>query len=185
MTESNQFHQKVICSSARVYAKAARHGRRLSVHAGVTVGPASISGAHDVLKAERIGHALYAEQDPALIQRLVRDQVPLELCVTSNLRTSCCAEVSAHPLRRYFDADAIAILVSPGALWAGDDKKVANDVSAIQAPVVRFSGELKIEQYYRGYAEVAGGRGRVEKSDGRSQILTMCRHGRGHSGSVR
>ena len=94
----------------QVYAKAARHGLRLSVHAGETVGPASIYGALDVLKAERIGHALHAEEDSALIQRLVRDQVPLELCVTSNLRTSCCAEVSAHPLRRYFDAGALVTL---------------------------------------------------------------------------
>jgi aminodeoxyfutalosine deaminase len=94
----------------QVYAKAAHHGLRLSVHAGETVGPASIYGALDVLKAERIGHALHAGQDPALIERLVRDQVPLELCVTSNLRTSCCAEVSAHPLRRYFDAGALVTL---------------------------------------------------------------------------
>jgi aminodeoxyfutalosine deaminase len=94
----------------QVYAKAARHGLRLSVHAGETVGPASIYGALDILKAERIGHALHAAEDPALLERLVRDQVPLELCVTSNLRTSCCAGVSAHPLRRYFDAGALVTL---------------------------------------------------------------------------
>jgi len=94
----------------QVYAKAARAGLRLSVHAGESVGPASVYGALDVLKGERIGHALHAEDDPALVKRLVREQVPLELCVTSNLRTSCCSEISAHPLRRYFDAGALVTL---------------------------------------------------------------------------
>ena len=94
----------------QVYADAARAGLRLSVHAGETVGPASIYGALDILKAERLGHALRAAEDPALLSRLVRDQMPLELCITSNLRTSCCPDISAHPLRRYFDAGALVTL---------------------------------------------------------------------------
>ncbi len=36
--------------------------------------------------------------------------MPLELCITSNLRTSCCPELAAHPLRRYFDAGALVTL---------------------------------------------------------------------------
>jgi adenosine deaminase/aminodeoxyfutalosine deaminase len=93
-----------------VYAEAARHGFRLSVHAGETVGAASICGALDALKAERLGHALHADEDPALLARLVRDQVPLELCITSNLRTHVCPEPADHPLRRYFDAGALVTL---------------------------------------------------------------------------
>jgi adenosine deaminase/aminodeoxyfutalosine deaminase len=95
---------------AQVYAQAARAGLRLSVHAGETVGPPSIYGALDGLKAERLGHALHAADDPALLDRLVRQQVPLELCLTSNLRTRCCAELALHPLRRYFDAGALVTL---------------------------------------------------------------------------
>ncbi len=94
----------------QVYARAASAGLRLSVHAGETVGPPSIHGALDALKAERLGHALHAAEDPELLARLVRQQVPLELCVTSNLRTSCCPQLSAHPLRRYFDAGALVTL---------------------------------------------------------------------------
>jgi adenosine deaminase/aminodeoxyfutalosine deaminase len=94
----------------RVYAQAARSGLRLSVHAGETVGADSIRGALDVLKAERLGHALHAGDDPALLARLVRRQVPLELCIASNLRTGCCATLADHPLRRYFDAGALVTL---------------------------------------------------------------------------
>ena len=95
---------------AQVYAQAARAGLRLSVHAGETVGAPSIYGALDVLGAERLGHALHAGDDAALLSRLVHQQVPLELCLTSNLRTGCCAELALHPLRRYFDAGALVIL---------------------------------------------------------------------------
>ncbi len=47
------------------------------------------------LGAERVGHALCAADDPELLARLVGQQVPLELCLTSNLRTRCCAELAA------------------------------------------------------------------------------------------
>ena len=94
----------------QVYAQAARAGLRLSVHAGETVGAESISGALDRLRAERLGHALHAAEEPALLARLVREQVPLELCLTSNLRTRCCPEIGLHPLRRYFDAGALVTL---------------------------------------------------------------------------
>jgi adenosine deaminase/aminodeoxyfutalosine deaminase len=93
-----------------VYARAARAGLRLSVHAGETTGPASITGALDALKAERLGHALHAIENPALVERLVREQVPLELCITSNLRTSSCLALAEHPIRRYFDAGALITL---------------------------------------------------------------------------
>jgi aminodeoxyfutalosine deaminase len=94
----------------RVYAQAAHAGLRLSVHAGETVGPESIYGALDQLGAERLGHALGAAQDSALLERLVRQQVPLELCLSSNLRTRCCPQLTQHPLRRFFDAGALVTL---------------------------------------------------------------------------
>jgi len=85
-----------------VYARAAEHGLHLTAHAGESAGPESIWGALN-LKAERIGHGLTAGQDPELIEELAESQVPIEICVTSNLRTGCCAELAQHPVRRYFD----------------------------------------------------------------------------------
>ena len=87
---------------AGVYPRAAEHGLHLTAHAGENAGPESIWGALN-LKAERIGHGLTAAQDPELIEELAERQVPVEICVTSNLRTGCCAELAQHPVRRYFD----------------------------------------------------------------------------------
>jgi adenosine deaminase/aminodeoxyfutalosine deaminase len=85
-----------------VYTRAADNGLRLTAHAGETAGPESIWGALN-LKAERIGHGLTAGQDPELMEELAQRQVPIEICVTSNLRTGCCPELSQHPVRAYFD----------------------------------------------------------------------------------
>ncbi len=94
-----------------VYAFAADHGLHLTCHAGETTGPESIWGALN-LKSERLGHALSAGQDQELMAVLVERQIPLEICVTSNLRTACCARVQDHPVRKYFDLGAMVTLNS-------------------------------------------------------------------------
>jgi aminodeoxyfutalosine deaminase len=96
---------------AAVYARAAEHGLHLTAHAGESAGPDSIWGALN-LKAERIGHGLTAEKDPELIEELAERQVPIEICMTSNLRTGCCAELAQHPVRRYFDQGLMLTLNS-------------------------------------------------------------------------
>ena len=85
-----------------VYAYAAENGLRLTAHAGENGGPGSIWGALN-LRAERIGHGITAWQDPELVEELSKRQVPLEICLTSNLRTGCCASLADHPVRNYFD----------------------------------------------------------------------------------
>jgi adenosine deaminase/aminodeoxyfutalosine deaminase len=85
-----------------VYAYCVEHGLRLTAHAGETMGPESIWGALN-LRAERIGHGLTAHQDPDLMQELSQRQVPIEICVTSNLKTGVCANLAEHPVRQYFE----------------------------------------------------------------------------------
>jgi aminodeoxyfutalosine deaminase len=85
-----------------VFARASKHGLHLTAHAGESAGPESIWGALN-LRAERIGHGLTAGKDQELMEVLARRQVPIEICVTSNLRTGVCADLAEHPVRRYFD----------------------------------------------------------------------------------
>ena len=94
-----------------VYARARARGLRLTVHAGETAGPESVWGAIN-LSAERIGHALSAGQDPELVATLVERQIPVELCLSSNLRTGCCAALNRHPVKTYFDAGVMVTLNS-------------------------------------------------------------------------
>ncbi len=89
-----------------LYAEAKAAGLRLTAHAGESTGP--VNGPAEIwaalnIGAERIGHALAAQHDPDLLRILAEKQIPLELNLTSNLRTGCCSALDQHPLREYFE----------------------------------------------------------------------------------
>lgn len=92
-----------------VYAYCLDRGLHLTAHAGETTGPESVWGALN-LRAERIGHGLTAQQDPDLMQELSQRQVPVEVCVTSNLKTGVCPTLGDHPVKRYFDQGLMVTL---------------------------------------------------------------------------
>lgn len=94
-----------------LYEEAREAGLRLTAHAGETVGPEGIWGALNI-GAERLGHALSAVHDPELMELLAERQVPLEICITSNLKTGCCVQLENHPVRRYFDLGLMVTLNS-------------------------------------------------------------------------
>ncbi len=85
-----------------LYKKAADNGLRLTAHAGETTGPESVWGALNI-GAERIGHGLSAASDPELMEVMAQKQVPVEMCITSNLRTGACKEMQDHPVKKFFD----------------------------------------------------------------------------------
>jgi adenosine deaminase len=86
-----------------VYEQARRLGFHTSAHAGEVAGADSIWGALRSLRADRIGHGTRAEEDPALLDYLARQGVPLEMCPISNVRTGVVRSLSEHPIRRYFE----------------------------------------------------------------------------------
>lgn len=92
------------------YAWAADQGLRLTCHAGESAGPESIWSALRDLKAERIGHGLTAIQDPSLMDYLAEHQIPIEICLSSNLRTGCCASLQDHPFPRYLERGLLVTL---------------------------------------------------------------------------
>lgn len=93
-----------------VYEHAARNGLRLTVHAGETVGPEAIWAALHELKPDRIGHGLHAIEDPELVRYLAHKHIPIEVCITSNVRTGCCLSLEGHPVRKLFDAGVPIVL---------------------------------------------------------------------------
>ena len=94
-----------------VYAYAADNGLRLTAHAGESAGPDSVWGALN-LRAERVGHGLTAWHDPELMEELSQRQIPVEICISSNLRTGVCSTIAEHPVRRYFDQGIMVTLNS-------------------------------------------------------------------------
>ena len=94
-----------------LYAGARDAGLRLTTHAGETVGPEGVWGAINI-GAERIGHGLTAIHDAELMEVLAERQIPIEICVSSNVLTGCCPKLADHPVRRYFDAGLMTTLNS-------------------------------------------------------------------------
>jgi adenosine deaminase/aminodeoxyfutalosine deaminase len=86
-----------------VFAYARDGGLHLVCHAGETAGPESVLGAL-AIGAERIGHGIAAASDPALMARLRADNVPLEVCISSNVCTGAVASLEEHPVRVLYDA---------------------------------------------------------------------------------
>jgi adenosine deaminase len=81
-----------------VYRTAAAAGLRLTAHAGEAAGPSSVAAALDTLHVERVGHGVRSVEDPGLLERIVADQVPLEVCPTSNIRTGVVDGWEGHPI---------------------------------------------------------------------------------------
>lgn len=86
-----------------VFRFARSRGLHLTIHAGETVGPESVWGAAR-LGAERIGHGIRAIEDAALLDHLREQNLPLEICVSSNVATGAVSSLAAHPVRRLFQA---------------------------------------------------------------------------------
>ena len=95
----------------RCYAFAKQHGLHLLAHAGESVGPESIWAALNI-GAERIGHGLHAGEDPDLVDTLAERQIPIEVCISSNIRTGCCRKLEEHPVKKMFDAGLMVTLNS-------------------------------------------------------------------------
>ncbi len=86
-------------------------GLGLTAHAGEWRGPESVRDALDHLRVDRVGHGIRAIEDPALVKRLARDGVTLEVCPGSNVALGVYSDWSAHPVER-LRAAGIAVTVS-------------------------------------------------------------------------
>lgn len=104
---------------AEVYGAAAALGLRRVAHAGEEGPPAYITEALDVLGAERIDHGLRCMEDPELVDRLVRDRVPLTLCPLSNVRLRAVDVLAEHPLPKMLDAGLLCTVNSDDPAYFG------------------------------------------------------------------
>ena len=95
-----------------VFDQARAAGLHSVPHAGETTGPQTVWAALRDLGAERIGHGTSSVQDPALVEHLVQQQVPLEVCPTSNIATRAVDSLENHPIRELYGAGALVTVNS-------------------------------------------------------------------------
>lgn len=103
-----------------IFEQARKAGLRLTAHAGEACPSSSIWAALDI-GAERLGHAVTAIHDTELLDVLKQKQTPLELNVTSNLRTRVLEKIGDHPIRKYWDMGLLVTLNSDDPAMFGSD----------------------------------------------------------------
>jgi adenosine deaminase len=104
---------------AGVFARARREGFRIVAHAGEEGPPEYVREALDLLGAERIDHGVRAIEDPALVERLARERIPLTVCPLSNVRLRVVESLSDHPLKRLLDAGVRVTINSDDPAYFG------------------------------------------------------------------
>jgi adenosine deaminase len=119
-----------------VYEDARRRGFRTSAHAGEAAGSESVWGAIWDLKVDRIGHGTRVVEDPKLVTYLKEQQIPIEMCPISNLRTGVVSGVEAHPIKELFE-EGLLVTVNT------DDPKMFN--TSLEAEYTALVDQLGFE----------------------------------------
>lgn len=85
-------------------------GIHVTIHAGEFAGPEAVWQAIDDCGAERIGHGCAAVQDIALVKRLARDRIAVEVCLSSNFLTGVCSNLRQHPFVTFVEHGVPVVL---------------------------------------------------------------------------
>lgn len=86
---------------AEVFQQARTAGLKITVHAGEAGGADNVRTSIEQLGADRIGHGVRTQEDPAVEQMVLDRKIPLELNPTSNLQTGAISDYKSYPLKRY------------------------------------------------------------------------------------
>lgn len=102
-----------------VFDRAREEGYLTVAHAGEEGPPDYIWQALDLLKVERIDHGVRCLEDPALVQRLLDEQIPLTVCPLSNIKLRVFESLEDHNLKRLMDAGICATVNSDDPAYFG------------------------------------------------------------------
>lgn len=74
-----------------------------TIHAGEAYGPESIAQAIHVCGAHRLGHAVRLRENGDLLHYVNDHRIPIECCPSSNVQTGAVRDLSAHPIKLYYN----------------------------------------------------------------------------------
>jgi adenosine deaminase len=97
-------------------------GLHVTAHAGEFAGAESVRETIKCLNPERLGHAVHALDDPALMDLIAEHGIAVECCPTSNVLTTAVAHMSEHPLPKFLRAGIRATLNTDDPALMGDLK---------------------------------------------------------------
>jgi adenosine deaminase len=133
------------------FARAREVGWKVTIHAGESAGPESIWQAIRDLGASRIGHAVRAIDDPALMETMLANHIGIETNLTSNLQTTTVPDLSRHPARQFLESGLLVTLNTDDPGISGIDLPHEYNIAAPQAGL----SEDQIRQAQRNALEIA------------------------------
>jgi adenine deaminase len=104
---------------SRVFARCRELGLEVVAHAGEEGPAAYIRTALDDLQVRRIDHGVRCTEDPALVERLARERVPLTVCPLSNVRLRVFPTLAQHNLPALLDAGLCVTVNSDDPAYFG------------------------------------------------------------------
>jgi adenosine deaminase len=104
---------------ASVFEKARANGLLTVAHAGEEGPPAYIYEALDLLHVSRIDHGVRCEESPELLDRLVRQRMPLTVCPLSNVKLKVFQRIQDHNLKRLLQQGACVTVNSDDPAYFG------------------------------------------------------------------
>jgi adenosine deaminase len=125
----------------RVFERARAEGFRAVAHAGEEGPPEYIWQALDALGVSRIDHGVRCVEDRRLVERLVRDQVPLTVCPLSNVKLRVVRALTKHNLKRMLDLGLRVTINSDDPAYFGG--YLLENFRATQAALGLTSAELR------------------------------------------
>ena len=103
----------------RVFQKAIEKGFLTVAHAGEEGPPEYIWQALDLLKVKRIDHGVQCLRDKKLVQRLVKDQIPLTVCPLSNIKLNVFNKLENHNLKEMLNKKLMVMINSDDPAYFG------------------------------------------------------------------
>jgi adenosine deaminase len=104
---------------ASAFAIARRADLLLAPHGGELRGPDHIQLCLDHLHADRLGHGVRVAEDPALLERVAKAGVALEVCPVSNVALGVYSDLTSVPLPELLDGGATVALGADDPLLFG------------------------------------------------------------------
>jgi adenosine deaminase len=112
------------------FQKARQAGWQITAHAGESAGSESVWQAIQGLGASRIGHAVTAQDDPALLDYLAENAIGVEANLTSNLQTTTVSDLASHPMASFLDRGILATINTDDPGISAIDMRYEYEVAA-------------------------------------------------------
>ena len=110
-----------------------------------------------MLQVERIDHGVRCVEDPALVQRLARDRVPLTVCPLSNVKLCVFESMAEHNLAQLLDAGLCATVNSDDPAYFGGylNTNFVETFAALPALGARAAWQLASNSFDASFAPAA------------------------------